>query len=271
MKHLFRYIAAIVAVLALMCGAAYGGMWFSTDHAEATPSPATQTTLPALSNNPNYDPKQGPVPDGVVSLSFDDCQFDPALMKRTILSAEQQDIGMVMAFTGACVQYYKYGQNDAELKDIVGYARKHRQYVIGHSNTHPHMVAVGKQPAMDIDNVRAEVSIDGLVSNYYRPPFGELDGNILKALAQMNIRPWLWGDDLDTNDWKGKSQTQIVDFVTNNATPKGGTFLMHLSHPGFTPEALQQMKTGLTAKGIKVCKAYPGGTTPSILPDQLPC
>ena len=79
------------------------------------------------------------------------------------------------------------------------------------------------------------------------------------AYAAVGMKIWTWT--VDTNDWRGKSSSQLVSYVVNNAR-KGDTVLMHMQWNGFNGSALSQMKSGLASKGIGVCRNS-GGTTPT--------
>ena len=79
------------------------------------------------------------------------------------------------------------------------------------------------------------------------------------AFAAKSMRMWLW--DVDTNDWRGKTQSQVVSYVITYAHSRD-TVLMHMGWNAFTPGAMSAMKAGLARKGLGVCR-NPGTTTPT--------
>lgn len=193
---------------------------------------------------PRYSTARGPNTSSRVVLSYDGCPTSSSAFRKMILAAEDLNVALVLFPIGTCITAGTF---------VPSQARAHGHYVFNHSVTHPHLTTLSYAKAL------AELGSPGVVTNYGRPPFGEYDLTVRNAYAAKAMRMWLWS--LDTVDWKGKSQAVVVDIVVDRSA-KGDTVLMHMAASAFNPTALRQMKAGLAARGIGVCRNYPG-TTPA--------
>ena len=199
----------------------------------------------------------GPNPTNRVILTYDDCPKSLDATADVLAFAERSDIGLVIAPTGDCIQSFRsrYGV------DLADWARANGQYVINHSVSHRDLTTLSCEDGAD------ELGAPGVVTNYGRPPYGALDSDAYCAYEQVGMSPWLWT--VDTRDWTGKSEWEVIASVVEKAQP-GGTVLMHLQWNGFSPSAIRGMRDGLAERGLELCGAYPG-TTPVDLPPSLPC
>lgn len=198
-----------------------------------------------------YDENRGPNTSDRVVLSFDDCPKSLSQFRQTVLDAEALDIGLVLFPTGDCVSG---GQFDA------AFARAHGHYVFNHSVSHPDLRTLSQA------GVERQLGAPGIVTSYGRPPYGALNATARAGYAAVGMKPWLWT--VDTNDWRGKSTSELVSYVTSTAV-KGDTVLMHMQWNAFNKGALSAMKSGLARRGIGVCRNYPG-TTP-VRPSGVNC
>lgn len=210
----------------------------------------------------SYDIFKGPNYTYKVVLTFDDCPASYEQLVAVVSTAQQSNIGLVLAPTGACIDSYQ--QRGYNIIDVM---RDHGQYVINHSVSHS--AFSGLSP----DAILSELAVPGVVTNFGRPPYGDglFPSNYSQKVADVyqyaNMRVWLWT--VDTEDWKGKSATEVVNYAVNNSNQQD-TVLMHMNHQAFNPESVLAIKNGLKARGLEVCSAY-NGTTPGMLPDRLPC
>jgi peptidoglycan/xylan/chitin deacetylase (PgdA/CDA1 family) len=174
-----------------------------------------------------------------------------------LVTARRYNVGLVLAPTGNCITSFKsrYGVNFAVL------VRSYGQYVINHTISHPDLTT--RTYAQIIAQLRAP----GVVTNYGRPPWGATNATVNSAYAAVGMREWLWT--VDTRDWTGKTQAQVVSYVLAYTRP-GDTVLMHMGWRAFNPTALLQMRSGLAAKGRLLCRAHVGAA-PVLLPSGLPC
>lgn len=204
---------------------------------------------PAAKAAASYSMYRGPNTGTRVVLTYDDCPKSSSAFKDTINHATKRGIGLVLFPTGECIKRFKKGKFD-----LVKYARERGHWVANHSDTHPDLTTLSSKKVVD--------QIDGTaVSNYGRPPYGAINQTVKDAYASVKnygrkgMRIWLW--QVDTNDWKGKSRSQVVKAVVNNATA-GSTVLMHLQWNGFSPKALDAIKEGLTKKKLSLCRVWRG-------------
>jgi peptidoglycan hydrolase-like protein with peptidoglycan-binding domain len=228
-------------------GTVNASTWSKLAAASSAPKPPTSGPTPttySIYRGPNYTKR--------VVLTYDDCPKSLAAMKSMVLAAQRSNVGLVLAPTGNCITSGKF---DA------AYARSHGQYVINHSISHPNLTT------LSYAGVQKQLGAPGVVTNYGRAPFGAYNTTVKNAYASKGMRLWLWN--VDTNDWTGKSSSSVISYVKANSFA-GSTVLMHMQWNGFTPSALASMKSGLAARGLSVCRAYPG-TSPVKLPSSLPC
>jgi peptidoglycan hydrolase-like protein with peptidoglycan-binding domain len=201
---------------------------------------------------PVYNQMYGPNYTSRVVLTYDDCPRSLTEMKTMVRYAKSINVGLVLAPTGDCIR--------AGLFDAA-YARAYGQYVINHSVSHPNFTT------LTYSQLLTQLSAPGVVTNYGRPPGGALDAEARSAYATKKMNIWTWN--VDTNDWRGKTMAQVVSYVIANAYARA-TVLMHMQHKAFNPTALNQMVTGMKARGKLTCRPYPG-VTPQLLPSQIPC
>jgi LysM repeat protein len=199
----------------------------------------------------------GPNSTSRVILTYDDCPRSLDATEDVLAFAERTDIGLVLAPTGDCIRGFqsRYGV------DLAAWARANGQYVINHSVSHRDLTTLSCDDGAD------ELGAPGVVTNFGRPPYGALNSDAHCAYDQVGMSPWLWT--VDTRDWTGKSESEVVSRVVERAQP-GSTVLMHLQWNGFSPSAIRRMRDGLAARGLELCRAYPG-TSPVDLPPSLPC
>lgn len=131
----------------------------------------------------------------------------------------------------------------------VAAARSYGHTVCSHSHTH-----VDLRTLPDIQAVKQEMLLtqsDGkqLITDCARPPYGAKNAMVEAAFKQLGYSLDMWT--LDTDDWRGKTQQQIIDHVVANAQP-GDVVLMHMNHKGFNSETLAAIQQGLQARGIAV-------------------
>lgn len=197
---------------------------------------------------PPADPKPTPPPSGSYSitrgpntsnraiLTFDDCPKSLSSFKTTVKAFADMGISVALFPTGDCITA---GRFDAS------YARSLGHYVFNHSVSHPQLTDLSKSAVI------RQLGSPGVVTTYGRPPYGAYNSTVREAYAAVGMRIWTWT--VDTNDWRGKSSSQLVSYVVNNV--KGGdTVLMHMQWNGFNASAVRQMKDGLADKGVGLCR-----------------
>lgn len=198
--------------------------------------PATWSSL-VNGGYSKYSIPSGPNTSSRVVLSFDDCPKSLSAFKAAVVGAEKLGIALVLFPTGNCISA---GRFDA------AYARAHGHYVFNHTISHPDLTDLSYSSAY------AQLGSPGVVTNYGRPPGGSYNTlTVRNAYARRAMRIWTWN--VDTNDWRGKTQSQVVSYVVTYARP-GNTVLMHMGWNAFNTTAISQMKSGLAKRGISVCR-----------------
>lgn len=192
----------------------------------------------------SYDLRSGPNTSARVVLSYDDCPRSWSAFTAAVLGAERLGIALVLSPTGTCLATGRFS---------VSYARAHGHYVINHTVNHPDLTTLSRS------GVIAQLGPPGVATSYGRPPYGAYDFTVRDAYAARSMRMWLW--DVDSNDWRGKTQSQVVSYVIAYSH-SGDTVLMHMNWNAFTTSAMSAMKSGLAHRGLGVCR-NPGATTPT--------
>jgi peptidoglycan/xylan/chitin deacetylase (PgdA/CDA1 family) len=178
-----------------------------------------------------------------IVLTYDDCPRSISDFKSAINYALTHDIGLALFPTGDCVRSYK-----RRGLDLVNYARQRGIWVGNHSVSHPDLNLLS----------RAAIAreIGGTVkSDVGRPPYGAINTKVRGVYDKLGIRPWTWT--VDTNDWRGKTRSQVVAWTVKYARA-GDTVLMHMQWRGFNPTAMRDIKRGLAAKGRHLCGIWRG-------------
>lgn len=219
-----------------------------------TPAPDDR---PKVIDPATYNKYTGPNLSKRVVLTFDDCPRTLTQLQAVLDYAAANNIGLVLAPTGKCFAYFqkKYKVNIAEL------IRSRGQYAINHSYSHPNLTKLKKNGTLDVPRVKAQLTTE-IKTDYGRPPYGARNSGVDRVYASVGMREWLWNK--DTEDWKDKSQKQIVTYVITHAEA-GDTVLMHMQHNAFNPSALAAIKAGLEARkdsSLYLCRPFRGWANP---------
>ncbi|MFT3969792.1 MAG: polysaccharide deacetylase family protein [Micropruina sp.] len=212
-------------------------------------NPAKPSTNPARTNGPKpphrkgYSILYGPNRTARVAITFDDCPRSVAEEREVLTGATALGIGLMLFPTGNCIRTKHF---DADIARTLGH------YVFNHSNTHPLLTQ------LSYAGVLSQLGKPGVQSRYGRPPFGGWNNRVAQAYAAKGMKMWLWT--VDTNDWHGYSEAQIVKYVIRTAKA-GDTVLMHMQWNGFSVDALGKIQAGLAKRGLEACRNY-GETTP---------
>jgi peptidoglycan hydrolase-like protein with peptidoglycan-binding domain len=198
-----------------------------------------------------YARTTGPNRSSRVVLSFDDCPTSLAAFQGAVLAAQRLGIALVLFPTGACIASGRFSP---------AYARSHGHYVFNHTITHPDLTT------LSYSGVLKQLGAPGVVTTFGRPPGGSYSTlTVLNAYAVKAMRVWTWS--VDTREWTGKTQSAVVSYAVTYARA-GSTVLMHMGWHAFNSTAIAQIKAGLSARGLGVCRNL-GPTT--VAPLTVPC
>lgn len=122
--------------------------------------------------------------------------------------------------------------------------------VMNHSDDHAHFNALG--PEEIVRNVNAASdrieAITGVRPTLFRPPYGEYDDHVIRAVRGMGMEPIQW--DVDSLDWKDLSGAEIYKRVTQRAAP--GSIVLFHNAAKHTPEALADIIEYLLSEGYEI-------------------
>jgi peptidoglycan/xylan/chitin deacetylase (PgdA/CDA1 family) len=145
------------------------------------------------------------------------------------------------------------GWAEREPDAVVALARDPLFEIGNHAFTHPHLTRLPEERILDeLVRTQAEIAaLTGKAPTLFRPPYGEYDGRVLRAAAQIGLTTVEY--DLPSGDpGTGVSAKALVSWVLREARP-GSIVVMHINHPRFaTAEALPAIVTGLRARGFEL-------------------
>lgn len=169
-----------------------------------------------------------------VALTFDDCNFDDA-WRRILTVLEERDDHVTFFCLGKTVQLFpQLARRTVALGHDIG----------SHSFDHPNLRYASSWRVLDeLDRTtRSWWSIAGITPvPYFRPPYGDFDADVLRALGQRGFTDcFLW--DVDPSDWTDPGPATITARVLDRVRP-GSIVLLHVKPQ--TAAALPAILRGL--------------------------
>lgn len=118
-----------------------------------------------------------------------------------------------------------------------------------HSENHKHM------PKLTKDECKQEImiahqkvkDITGTNMNLFRVPYGDYNETVLEAAKECLYTVIQW--DVDSHDWMGLSEDELVDRVLNHNNLQNGSIILMHSNADYTAEALERIILGLQEQG----------------------
>ncbi|KPV40920.1 hypothetical protein AN477_21365 [Alicyclobacillus ferrooxydans] len=166
--------------------------------------------------------------DKTLFLTFDDgpdSDYTPAVLD-------------VLACYGVPATFFCIGSQVEKHPGVVREIRELGHTVGNHTWSHPYLTKVTEAELID-EIVRTATAIEnilGLRPKLMRPPYGDVNGNVLKLVWDLGCHVVMW--DVDSVDWSGIKGPRIV----SNVIPylqSGSILLHHSAGQAFgTPEAL---------------------------------
>jgi len=119
--------------------------------------------------------------------------------------------------------------------------------VMNHSNTHAHMTKLSSEEIVaDVNACNDKIeAVTGVRPTLIRPPYGEYDDHVIRAIRGMEMEPIQW--DVDSLDWKDLSAPEITQRVTTKVQP--GSIVLFHNAAKHTPEALPGILDALLQDG----------------------
>jgi polysaccharide deacetylase family sporulation protein PdaB len=187
--------------------------------------------------------KNGPRTAKRIALTFDDgpnAQFTPQVLD---ILKEQK----------AKATFFVLGSSVQSHPDLAKRIVDEGHVIANHSWNHPHLPQIAKKEvAKELDRTRDVVKkVTGKEMNLMRPPYGEVNDEVLSTLGKRNLSVIKW--DVDTEDWKGKSPEEIVQTAISHAQ-NGSIILMHDAGGDRTStvQALRTLISQLKSQGYEL-------------------
>ncbi|TMA29674.1 MAG: hypothetical protein E6J78_01265 [Deltaproteobacteria bacterium] len=123
--------------------------------------------------------------------------------------------------------------------------------IANHSYIHPHMTEVPPERQREelLWTQQILFSLTGKLPRFFRPPYGEVDGELAQVAAQNGLRTVEYDFPSGDPD-KHSTRERLVAWVLAKARP-GSIVVMHMNRRGWhTAEALPDIIAGLRAKGF---------------------
>lgn len=121
-----------------------------------------------------------------------------------------------------------------------------------HSNNHLDMTKLSaEQNAKEIAEVNDRIyRLTGKMSQYFRPPFGAYNNNLITAVENAGLTTVQWS--VDSLDWKGLSGAEIAERVLARA--HNGAIILFHNNSDHILDALPLILVGLQNKGYSFVK-----------------
>ena len=185
--------------------------------------------------------------NGYVSISFDDGP-----------TASTPDLLRVLRKNSIRATFFDLGRQAELYPQHVTSERAAGHEIANHSYDHPNFQEIGDDAALAQLAKTQEIFTYGTDRpDFYRPPYGATNPAIAqRAKDTLGLTEVIWT--VDTNDWDGRSSSDIVRAVAN---AKNGDFvLMHDGYPN-TIAAISKIADGLARRGLCDGRIAPS-TTP---------
>ena len=143
--------------------------------------------------------------------------------------------------------FFMLGSKATANPEVVMRATAEGNEVATHTINHPDltMIPLPEAKAQVLDSAAAISSISGMPVTMFRPPYGEVNAEILQEVGIPSI---LWN--IDTNDWRLPGQQALVDRSAAVAEP-GDIILFHDTHDD-TVAAAGAVVRGLHDRGLEL-------------------
>lgn len=120
---------------------------------------------------------------------------------------------------------------------------------------HPEQMNQAELEKLILENTELLTSVTGKKPvNYFGPPYGELNANIVNTAGKLGYRTIMWS--VDSIDWKNPAPEVLLNRVLTRIEP-GGIILLHPTAP--TKTSLRTLIQSLRKKGLEP------GTVSSVL------
>jgi peptidoglycan/xylan/chitin deacetylase (PgdA/CDA1 family) len=117
-----------------------------------------------------------------------------------------------------------------------------------HGYAHENYTAYDKEKCFtEVEKARNVFESLGIVSEYFRPPYGAFNEDLKDALAENKLTGILWS--LDSLDWSGLAGNDLAGRVVSNV--RDGDIVLFHETP-WTADELEKIVTGIRGKGFRI-------------------
>jgi polysaccharide deacetylase family sporulation protein PdaB len=180
--------------------------------------------------------------DKEVALTFDTAWGNEDL-QNILDTLKKHNIKATFFLTGSWVEKYP-----DDVKAIV----KAGHDVGNHSEQHRQMIRMDQQEcAEEIMKVHDRVkNLTGIDMSLFRAPYGEYNNLLVGTARECGYHTIQW--DVDSEDWKDYGVDSIVKSVVDNKNLGNGSIILLHNDAKYTPQALEDVITGLQEKGYEL-------------------
>ncbi|TDT61074.1 polysaccharide deacetylase family sporulation protein PdaB [Fonticella tunisiensis] len=180
--------------------------------------------------------------DKKIAISFD-AAWGSEYTDEILKILEKNDVKATFFLVGSWVD--KYPDQVRRIYDM--------GHEIGnHSATHPHFTQ------LDVQKMKEEIfitsdkikNITGVGTSVFRPPFGDYNSDVVKAVKEAGHYCIQW--DVDSLDWKNPGEEFIINRVTNQVG--SGSIVLFHNNAEQTPKVLDKIIKDLKKKGYEFVK-----------------
>ncbi|MBR1444205.1 MAG: polysaccharide deacetylase family protein [Firmicutes bacterium] len=181
-------------------------------------------------------------PEKKVAISFD-AAWGSSHTEELLSILKEKDVKATFFLCGYWID--KYPELVKKIND--------EGHTLGnHSNTHPHgshlSLEENKNEIMTVHNKINELC--GVTMQLYRPPFGEYNDTVLRAVRECGYYAIQW--DIDSLDWKEYPANDEVKRVLSHKHLGNGSIILFHNDAKYTPDALVDIIDGLRGKGYEI-------------------
>ncbi len=179
-------------------------------------------------------------PDNRISITFDGT-WGADYTEQILTILKEHEIKTTFFFAGYWLEKYP---------ELVKKISSHGHQIENHTYTHPHCNSLSRNQLIkeleDTSNLIEDLT--GRRPQYFRPPFGEYNNNVIRNSREAGYQVVQWS--IDSLDWKEPGESFIVQRILSSIS-SGDIILMHNNAPD-TPGALKKIIPVLKEKGFEI-------------------
>ncbi|MDR0432375.1 MAG: polysaccharide deacetylase family protein [Bifidobacteriaceae bacterium] len=148
----------------------------------------------------------------------------------------------------AVATFFVIGSQVSGHKSLVKKMAAEGHEIASHTWNHPALTSLsGAQIDKQLERTARRIEkVTGVRPALVRPPYGSMNGRVLKAIGRSGASAILW--DVDTRDWEHRSASRVFNHVKRD-TRRGSIILMHDLHRA-SADALDRIITHLERRGF---------------------